>query len=185
MENFTELSKYAKAFSGLTPEREASLLAAGPDIKPHLPEITEQFYAHLLAVPSANRFLEGRVAALKATHLRWMEGLFSGPFDDSYTQAMYRVGAVHVQVKLPVEFMAGGMTILQQKLSDLVYLIYQDNPGQVQTLIKSINAVIGFTLIVMQQSYQASTIAEELDKFLKISGISRILFANLAKAYKD
>lgn len=37
--------------------------------------------------------------------------------------------------------------------------------------------------MIMQQSYQESSIAEELEKFLKISGMSRTLFTNLAKAY--
>ncbi len=37
--------------------------------------------------------------------------------------------------------------------------------------------------MVMQQSYQESGIAEELEKFLRISGMSRTLFTNRAKAY--
>jgi len=36
----------------------------------------------------------------------------------------------------------------------------------------------------MQESYQAGSLAQELEKFLSISGMSRTLFDNLAKAYK-
>jgi hypothetical protein len=37
----------------------------------------------------------------------------------------------------------------------------------------------------MQESYQSSLLAQELDKFMAITGISRALFNNLAAAYKD
>ena len=49
----------------------------------------------------------------------------------------------------------------------------------------AVNSVLGFTLMVMQQSYESSRLAEELEKFLKITGMSRILFDNLASAYKN
>jgi hypothetical protein len=42
------------------------------------------------------------------------------------------------------------------------------------------NAVTGLALIGMQPSYQESVIAEELEKFLRISGMSRTLFTNRA-----
>jgi hypothetical protein len=36
----------------------------------------------------------------------------------------------------------------------------------------------------MQESYQSSSLAEELERFLIITGMSRLLFDNLAKAYR-
>ena len=47
------------------------------------------------------------------------------------------------------------------------------------------NAVLGFSLMVMQESYQSSSLAAELEKFLAITGMSRTLFDNLALAYKE
>ena len=39
--------------------------------------------------------------------------------------------------------------------------------------------------MVMQESYQASSLAAELEKFLSITGMSRQLFDNLAEAYTN
>ena len=48
--------------------------------------------------------------------------------------------------------------------------------------IEAINAVTGMSLFIMQQAYQEASMAEELERFLKITGISRTLFSNLAQA---
>jgi hypothetical protein len=119
---------------------------------------------------------------LKKTHRRWLESLFTGPFDANFTQAMYRVGEVHVEAKLPVEFMAGAMTLI---VSELISLITAHYPrGASGELLAAINAVAGFSLLTMQKSYQSASLAEELEKFLKITGMSRVLFNKLAASYK-
>jgi hypothetical protein len=181
--NFKELTEYAKAFSSLTAAREACLADMGEKIRPRLGEITDAFYDTLQGIPKTHPVLAGRVEALKKTHRRWLEGLFTGPFDESFAEAMYRVGDVHVKVKLPVEFMAGGMTLISEQLIRLVTECYEDDPGKSREALSAINAVLGFCLIIMQQSFQSSTLVEELDKFMKITGISRKLFNNLAAAY--
>ncbi|MDD2760253.1 MAG: protoglobin domain-containing protein, partial [Methylomonas sp.] len=139
----------------------------------------------LSAIPETSSFLEGRIEYLKNAHHRWMEGLFTGPFDAAFTAQMFKVGDVHVKVKLPVEFMAGAMTMINNRLFSLIVETFGDDKSRCAQAIAAVNAVTGYSLLVMQQSYQASSLAEELEKFLKISGMSRTLFTNLALAYRD
>lgn len=181
--NFDELTPYAKAFSELTPEREALLLEVGEILKPRLGEVTERFYAKLQTIPKARPFVEGRIDVLKRTHLAWLEGLFTGPFDANFTAAMYRVGDVHVKVKLPVEFMAGATTLITQELVNLIVDTFRDDPEKCKEALNAVNAILGFCLLVMQESFQSSALAGELEKFLYITGMSRTLFNNLAAAY--
>ena len=183
-QDFIKLTQYAKMFAGLTPEYETLLQEVGPQITPHLKEITEDFYRHLLSIPEAQAYLEGRVESLKATHTRWLEGLFAGSLDAGYTERMYNVGNVHVKVNLPVEFMSGGMTLINNRLIALVVNLFGDDLSHCTKVLTAISAATGFSLITMQQSYQEASLAEELEKFLKISGMSRTLFKNLADAYK-
>lgn len=183
--DYAELTDYAKAFTGLSAEKEALLQAAGAAIKPGLPEVTERFYTALQSIEQTAPYIEGRLESLKATHRSWLEGLFSGPFDAEYTQAMYRVGEVHVKVGLPVEFMSGGMSLIGDELIALVHRTFVDEISHAQELLKAINSVMGFSLLIMQQSYQSSSLAVELDRFLAITGMSRTLFNNLAGAYRN
>jgi hypothetical protein len=181
---FDQLTLYTKQFTGLTPEMESILTGLNDLIKPHLPAITDSFYSVLQEIPKAQPFLEGRIDTLKRTHIQWLEQLFSGPFDVNYVKAMYHVGDVHVKVNLPVEFMAGAMTLVGTRINELLGDQLQNDPQRLKQSITAVNAILGFTLMVMQQSYESSRLAEELDKFLKITGMSRTLFDNLASAYK-
>lgn len=182
--DFADLTQYAKQFSGLTAEREALLLEIGPQIKPMLPAVTDAFYIQLQRIPNAKALLEGRIDSLKATHARWMETVFSGPYDQGFTESMYHVGIVHVRVKMPAEFMAGAMALIQIEMATAAAQIHATNGLKLGQVTQAISAVLGFCLMVMQQSYQEASLASELDKFLKITGMSRKLFDNLALAYK-
>lgn len=182
-QNFYELIAYSKAFSGLTPELEACLKDIGPIITPHLKKVTDSFYEQLGMIPVTENFLAGRIEHLKAAHLQWMTNLFTFDVDAHFAAGMFKVGDVHVKVNLPVEFMAGAMTLINTELIKIVLETMGDDIEQSSKALQAINAVTGLALMIMQQSYQASSMAEELEKFLKISGMSRTLFTNLAKAY--
>jgi hypothetical protein len=98
---------------------------------------------------------------------------------------MYHVGEVHVKVKLPVEFMAGGITQIQGHMVAIITEAAQGDPAKIRSWLEAVNAALGFSLIIMQESYQTSTLSAELEKFLSITGMSRTLFNNLASAYKE
>lgn len=183
--DYVRLTEYAKAFTGLTADKEELLRQAADKIKPGLPEVTERFYRVLQRIDSTAPFVEDRLDQLKSTHLSWLEGLFSGPFDAQYTETMYRVGQVHAKVHLPVEFMSGGTSLIAEELMDLIGEAYGDDPRQCLDLLKAVNAIMGFSLLIMQQSFQNSSLTAELDRFLAITGMSRTLFENLAGAYKN
>lgn len=180
--NFTELTEYAKHFSDLTAEKEQLLQELGPAVLPHLSTVTDRFYEILEKIPQAIPFLEGRTDALKDTHIKWMNSIFTGPYDEAYTEFMYNVGDVHVKVNLPVEFMSGGITLISNELNKIVCGIYNDNTQGLQNITAAINSILGFSLFVMQKSYHAS-VEEELEKFLLITGMSRPLFDKLASTY--
>ena len=181
--DFVELSEYAKVFSSLNSEKEALLRDIAKDMAPRLNEVTEHFYEILQSIPQALPYLEGRTDALKKTHLKWMQSLFTGPFDAAYTESMYDVGDVHVKVNLPVEFMSGGITLICNELYRIIHELYQADPKRAADAVSAINSVMGYSLLIMQKSYNAS-VEEQLDKFLLITGMSRALFDKLASTFK-
>lgn len=62
---------------------------------------------------------------------------------------------------------------------------YTKTMHQAGSSMQALNTVPGFiTLMVMQESCQASSLGEELKTFLAVTGMSRTLFNNLAEAYK-
>lgn len=184
-QDFEALTHYAKSFSGLTPELETILLTAGAEIKLKLPMITEQFYRNLSALPEAATFIDGRVDALKETHLRWMESLFSGPYDQTYVEQMYKIGYVHVRIKLPVEFIASAMTMINNRLNHILVETYGSDLTFLAKVLEAVGAVTGMSLLLMQKSFQTASSEDELETFLQITGMSRALFNNLASSYQN
>ncbi|MBR9829291.1 MAG: hypothetical protein GYB41_11695 [Oceanospirillales bacterium] len=182
--DFAALCHRGKVCSGFDAEDEQVLFAEGGKLLPHLAVVTEQFYTELQQIPATVPFLEGRVESLKATHKAWLETVFSGPYDEAFAARMHKVGEVHVHVKLPVEFMSSGILLIKKHLVPILVETYADDAAKLGRMMKAVNGVTGFCLIIMQESYQSSLLAQELDKFMAITGISRALFNNLASAYK-
>jgi hypothetical protein len=173
---------HAKTFTGLTKQREQLLKEAAPILKPSLSTVTERISRTLQKINSTAPYIAGRVNNLKKTHLNWLECLFKGPFDEQYTQKVYQLGLVHARLGLPVEFISGSITLIDDQLAVLIFDNYNDRPQQCQLLIRAVNAVMGFSLMILHQSYQSATLAAELERYLTITGISRNLFVNLACA---
>lgn len=183
--DFEVLCQRGKLNSGFDAEDEQLLIQDGSRLLPYLSEVTENFYTELQRIPAAVPYIEGRVEGLKATHLAWLTTIFSGPYDAGFAAHMHKVGEVHVRVKLPVEFMASGTLLIKKHLVPILTQVYADDVMRMGQMMKAVNGVTGFCLIIMQESYQSSLMAQELDKFMAITGISRALFNNLASAYGD
>ncbi len=177
---FKELAANARAFAALTHERERLLREIAPAVVPQLDAVTDRFYVRLQAVPRTAPFLEGRLPKLRRTHREWLEGLFTRDYDVAFVEGMYRVGSAHVNAGLPLEFMAGGMTLLAEELTPLVLRMASGDTDRQIALAGAINAALGFALIVMQEAYQLSRLLAEQEHFLAVTGISRASFNSLA-----
>jgi len=181
--DFSKICDESKELVEMSAESEALIKQIGPVVIPHLDHVTNHFYEVLLGVPSTASLLEGRVDTLKKTHRQWLESLFTQTIDAEYTKWMHHIGEVHVKVKLPVEFMTSGMTLIQQ---ELLAVIINEESLDAETRLKASQAMIslcGFSQLVMQKSYSEDTLRGELDRFLVITGMSRKLFNNLAAAF--
>lgn len=94
---------------------------------------------------------------LKITHLNWLTSLFNQNIDINFVTAMYKTGDTHVKVHLPIEFMVGAMTLMNNDLIKLMFKLFPDNPQQCMNAIKAINAVTGLSLMLMLYSFHVLT----------------------------
>jgi hypothetical protein len=182
--DFRQMCEESKQLSGLTAEDEATLRELADLIVPALDGVTDRFYTILGQVPRTAAFIEGRVDILKKTHRAWLESLFTRSLDAEYAQWMYQIGAVHVRVELPVEFMTAGMSLVLRELLLLVGRASMAAEAKSRAGA-AIGSVCGFSQLIMQKSYDTGKLAGEVERVLKITGISRKLFDNLAAAYKE
>jgi hypothetical protein len=182
--DFRHMCDESKQLSGMTAQDEVILRDLAGMIVPTLDGVTDRFYTILGQVPRTAAFIEGRVELLKKTHRAWLESLFTRQLDAEYTQWMYHIGSVHVRVQLPVEFMTAGMSLVLRELLVLIGESSLDAAAKTRASA-AIGSVCGFSQLVMQKSYDTGKLAGEVERVLKITGISRKLFDNLAAAYKE
>lgn len=152
-----ELMNYTKAFSGLTIEDEVCLKEVSPVIIPHLEKVTDSFYEQLMAIPQSAEFLTTKINFLKQTHLQWLILLFTHDIDSQFVRMMYKIGDVHAHIKLPIEFMVGSMTLLNNELLKTIFSLLINEPDKCLKTLKAINSITGFSLNLMLLSFYTTT----------------------------
>lgn len=158
--DMSALCEYARQFSGLESWKISLLHRMYEDVIPSLQRVTNNFYVRLQKVEQVAEYLKGhRIEYLKQAHLDWLRELFNTDFGLEYTRKMYRVGEIHVQVKLPVEFMGASIGIIQSELIRLFGEMYAGNQETLLDAILAINAATTFSMLVMQKSYHSNTFA--------------------------
>jgi signal transduction histidine kinase len=154
---FDELKRYVD-FSAAD---EARLRAIGPRALPHIPRIADDFYAHILKHPGARLAITGgdaQVERLKVTLQRWMEGLFTGPWDHDYYELRARIGRRHVAINLPQQYMFSAVNVIRGHMIDVV-LDTADSPHEAREEVRSLNRLLDMELAVMLHTYREDSLA--------------------------
>lgn len=142
------------------------------------PEISEQFYTSLGAYPATAKIIEGRVDALKRTHLDWMLDLTNGEYDRGFFDRQFRIGEVHVAVGIEPAFVESVMSVMRQQFEVRLKVAFgADRGGE---LYRSLVKILDLSLMVINLSYQD----ERLARISGFTGMSRNLIENLVKKGK-
>lgn len=168
-----ELGNRCRAFVGLTDARIALLHAIAPQVAPRLDAITDRFYLHLQSIAQTAPFLEGRLPILRRTLRAWLDELFRSDYGLDFVRHAHQAGTAHAAVTLPVDFMAGGMALIGDSLQPIVLRIAENDAARQAELVRSVNAALGFTLMIMQHGYQIARQVEERDVFLAATGLTQ------------
>lgn len=141
-------------------------------IEPQLPSLTERFYVQLQNNETTAVFLEGRLEALKVTHLQWMKDLFTREFNEEYVAFLWNIGRVHAKLHIAPLFVAASMSFLRSEIpniisEDIAKGLNSDRAG----LISSVLKILDINQFVIDGSYN--------DRLLEATGISKKLLQRL------
>jgi hypothetical protein len=156
-QSFDTLVTQGKLLSGLTPEFETRLKEIAPVVVPHLQKVTDAFYIRVLTLPATCDFLEphiDRLDDLKQMHLNWLTSLFILTIDAEFATRMVKVSDAHAGIQLPLEFMVGAIFLMNKQLIGIIVEELGDDKQRCAAALQAVNSVMGFTLIIMQQSYK-------------------------------
>lgn len=152
IQNNSNLETFCK-IGGLCSQDVGVLQALQPLLAPHLPEVTDRFYDALLSDVQTAPYLEGRLEALKKTHLHWIMDLLGGVYDQAFIERQKHIGEIHVKVRVPPLFVAASMSHLRSALPRLIHKVATD-PEQGARGVKAIIEILDFCHLLIDEKYQ-------------------------------
>lgn len=175
MEQFEEM----KAFLSFGAADAANLARLAPVFEAHGARITDDFYEVLARFPETAALVEGRVDALKVTHIRWMSGLFTGVYDAGYFDNRIRIGMAHVRIGLPPWYVEGVMDMIRVEGLKAIAAAFPD-VQELAALYGSLVKILDLDLMVINLAYAE----ERLDRVTTFTGMSRKLIENVINRAK-
>lgn len=146
-----------QTYVGFGPADAEALRGMYSHAHPHFTRIAEVFYERILDHSEARRVLEGgesQVGELKRALVRWMEGLFLGPWDQDYFERRCRIGRVHVRVGLPQHYMFGAMNVLRREFLEVVDATHGANVRDAATARAALGRILDIELAIMLHTYR-------------------------------
>lgn len=154
-----ELSRYV----GFGPDDAERLARIGPLLRPSFPAIVDEFYEAVGRHEQARAVFTGGDAQIERqkTRLReWLEGIFSGVYDDAYFERRARIGRVHVQIGLDQRYMFGGMTLVREGLHrGLQNAGLEDEDARL--CHRSIDRICDIELAIMLETYRERFVEQQ------------------------
>ena len=126
-----------------------------------LPGILNAFYDHVETEPQLARMTKGHRDRLKGAQSTHWERLFSGNFDQSYVEGVYRVGLAHHKIGMePRWYIAGYQFVLNRLLRVAVFTWFW-NPYLLWRTIQALNKAILLDMDLAIFAYQNAIEAEK------------------------
>jgi hypothetical protein len=178
MQEVKTMHAYAtmRAFLDLADADAGRLAGFLPRIEARLPEITDRFYAMLGRQEELQPLLEGRLEALKRTHVAWLRGLFCGRYDDGYFAEQLRVGLAHVRVNLDSMWVDAVMSTLRRELHAAV-LEASGSQEEATEVYGSLLKVIDLSLMTINMAYNEN----RMNVLHDVTGMPKALIERLIR----
>ncbi len=163
-----------KSWVEFTTDDEARLRAFARIAEPHLPALSELFYARVLASPGASAVLTdaAQVERLKRTLVVWARELLSGPWDSAYRARRERIGRRHVEVRLPAHYMTTAMHTFREALCQLALRELPDPVPTCGSLVRVMDldlALMTATYVERREVSQVQTLRDLLVSHLPVT----------------
>jgi len=161
------------------------LQALGPRMLPYYGRIVDRFYQAILADPGARAVLktEAQVARLKVSLAEWLQGLFTGPYDETYFEKRSRIGRVHVKVGLEQRYMLSAMNVVRLGLHHALSEVSDDVSGSFEDHCV-LDQICDIELAIMLETYREDYVLKKTAEAESLAVMGR-LTAGLAHEVRN
>jgi len=149
-----------KALVQLGPKDVRQLKASRTLVEPHVDDIVERFYAHQANVSEmAPLIADAQILGRLKTSMRdYVEGLFSGAYNQTYVENRLKIGMVHKHMGVGPELYLSAMRLLSALLLSLIEEI--SGHEEARTRSQALTKLMYFDLGLVFDTYINSLMAE-------------------------
>ena len=174
-----------KEYVGFDDGAARRLQAMGSRMRPYHRRVVDGFYQAIVDDPGARAVLksEAQIKRLKVSLEEWLEGLFTGPYDQSYLEKRARIGRVHVKVGLEQRYMLAAMNVIRLGLHRALSEVSEDGFGPFQDHC-AIDQICDIELAIMLETYREDYVLKKTAEAESLAVMGR-LTAGLAHEVRN
>ena len=172
-------------YVGFDADAARRLQAVGPRMMPFRQGIVDQFYQAILIDPGTRAVLKGpsQIERLKQSLSTWLEGLFVGPYDDTYFERRSRIGRTHVKVGLEQRYMLTAMNVIRLGLHRALAEGSDDGFGAIEDHC-ALDQICDIELAIMLETYREDYVLKKTAESESLAIMGR-LTAGLAHEVRN
>lgn len=167
-----------EAYVGWNAEDAQRVQTLGPLVRPAFGRLVDDFYEEIDRHPQARQVITGgsqQVARLKGTLIRWLEEMFTGPYDEAYVARRWRVGLRHVQIGLDQVYTNAALSRLRRGLTTAAAKVWTGPAEDLLRHLAALHTRLDLDLAIIEDAYQTEyrrreTSAQRLATIGKIAG---------------
>jgi signal transduction histidine kinase len=152
-----DLYRELEAYVSWSAEDARRVQALAPLVRPAFPRLVEDFYEEIDRHPQARKVITGgseQVARLKGTLTRWLDEMFTGPYDEAYVERRWRVGLRHVQIGLDQVYTNAALSRLRRGLTEAVVASWTGLAAELLPSLASLHTRLDLDLAIIEDAYQ-------------------------------
>lgn len=135
-------------------------------IEPHMTQIVDAFYDHLLPHPAAVAVVQGAgttVEKLKKTNPGFFAELFRAEFDEQYYESRAIVGKVHAVIGLEPKWFYAAMSTYYDEILPIIVKAYRFSPGKLSAALTAFMKAFNLDQELIIEAYIQFGFIEQLE----------------------
>jgi hemoglobin-like flavoprotein len=183
-----------KRYVGFTDEDAATLKEIAPVMEKYIPSMVNKFYEKIQSHEGTMEVITGgeeQIERLKKTLTTWAKQLFELDYNEDFAEKRFQIGYRHVELELDQKYVISAIGVVSDHFMGAAVKEFKDDPEKLERVMNALEKALSINLNLMCETY---TIAmheklskqeqQNLDNFLKITGMSKKLYENMAKSYQ-